>query len=80
MKDLSIYTGPQCHLCDQAKKILLPLLSARGWKLIEKNIQGKAALIDAYGLRIPVVVFPSGREKGWPFTTAQIVTLLDREL
>ena len=26
-------------------------------------------LYEKYGIRIPVVVLPDGREKGWPFTS-----------
>ena len=73
---LIIYTGPNCHLCEQAKAILYPLLSERGLALMEVDIHTDAELQQKYGIRIPVVL-ANGQEKGWPFTAAQIGRLLD---
>ena len=73
---LIIYTGPNCHLCEQAKTILYPLLSERGLTLVEVDIHTDAELQQKYGIRIPVVL-ANGQEKGWPFTAAQIGRLLD---
>ncbi|MCS5582589.1 MAG: glutaredoxin family protein [Pseudomonadales bacterium] len=74
---LTIYTGHNCHLCEQAKAILYPLMTEKGWSLVEVNIQGDESLKEKYGIRIPVVALSSGDEKGWPFTAAQIGRLLD---
>lgn len=76
-KQLIIYTGPRCHLCEQAKGLLYPLLAEKGWRLVEMDISSDAALQAQYGTRIPVVVTADGREKGWPFTAAQIARMLD---
>jgi glutaredoxin len=76
-KRLTIYSGPNCHLCEQAKAILYPLLSEKGWELAEVNIQDSESLKEKYAIRIPVVALPNGDEKGWPFTAAQIGRLLD---
>jgi len=76
VKQLILYTGPQCHLCEQAKAILDPLLARRGWDLIEVSISGNDGLNKSYGLRIPVVAMPNGDEKGWPFTSFQIERML----
>ena len=75
-KQLIIYTGPRCHLCEQAKGLLYPLLEEKGWRLVEIDISSDAALQAQYGTRIPVVVTADGREKGWPFTAAQIARML----
>lgn len=74
---LTIYTGPNCHLCEQAKAILYPLLTEKGWNLVQVNIQDDELLKEKYGIRIPVVALPNGEEKGWPFTAAQIARMLD---
>ena len=74
--ELIIYTGDHCHLCEQAKELLRPLLEQKGVALREVNIVADAALQERYGLRIPVILLPDGREKGWPFTAAQISRLL----
>jgi glutaredoxin len=73
---LIIYTGPNCHLCEQAKALLYPLMSERGLTLVEVDIHTDAELQQKYGIRIPVVL-ANGQEKGWPFTAAQIGRLLD---
>ncbi|MCT2533842.1 glutaredoxin family protein [SAR92 clade bacterium H231] len=73
---LIIYTGPNCHLCEQAKALLYPLMSERGLTLMEVDIHTDAELQQKYGIRIPVVL-ANGQEKGWPFTAAQIGRLLD---
>ncbi len=75
---ITLISGPNCHLCDQAKDILYPLLEAKNIQLEEQNVAENAALFDQYGLRIPVVLFPDGSEKGWPFTAAQISRLIDK--
>ena len=80
MKDLVMYTGDQCHLCDQAKELLMPIIATNGLNLIETNISSSQRLKKLYGHRIPVLVFPSGFEKGWPFTANQIKLLLGQEV
>ena len=75
--EVRLYTGPNCHLCEQAKALLYPLLTQRGLRLVEKNIQQDIGLQEKYAIRIPVVAFANGDEKGWPFTAAQIGRLLD---
>ena len=37
VKRLTIYSGPNCHLCEQAKAILYPVLTEKGWELVEKD-------------------------------------------
>ena len=76
-KRLTVFTGPNCHLCEQAKAILYPLISQEGWELVEVNIQDSEDLGQRYGIHIPVVALPDGREKGWPFTAAQIARMLE---
>ena len=77
VNQLTIYSGPNCHLCAQAKAILYPLLSEKGWQLVEMNIQESESLKERYGIRIPVVALPNGEEKDWPFTAAQIGRMID---
>lgn len=77
MEQVTLYTGPNCHLCEQAKAVLYPLLTERELRLVEVNIQTDAELQEKYGVRIPVVALSNGEEKGWPFTAAQIGRLLN---
>jgi len=76
-KKITLISGPNCHLCDQAKEMLAPLLNAKNIQLNELNVRNDATLFEQYGLRIPVVIFEDGSEKGWPFTAAQIARMIN---
>ena len=76
-KKITLISGPNCHLCDQAKEMLYPLLEANNIQLKELDVKDDFALFEQYGLRIPVVVFADGSEKGWPFTAAQISRMVN---
>jgi len=76
-KKITLISGPNCHLCDQAKEMLYPLLEANNIQLNELNVKDDVALFEQYGLRIQVVVFADGSEKGWPFTAAQISRMVN---
>ncbi|MGB2172355.1 MAG: glutaredoxin family protein [Porticoccaceae bacterium] len=76
-KEITLISGPNCHLCDQAKVMLFPLLEAKNIRLNELNVRDDIALFEQYGLRIPVVIFADGSEKGWPFTAAQIARMIE---
>lgn len=73
---LTLYSGTHCPLCDQAKALLYPVLQEKGWRLHEVNINEDEVLTTKYGIRIPVIVTPDGREKGWPFTAGQVRRLI----
>lgn len=73
---LILYTGPHCGLCDQAKKLIYPVIQELGWRLQEVNIGDSDELREKYAVHIPVIMTPDGREKGWPFTAGQIKRLL----
>lgn len=77
-KLLTLYIGDHCHLCDQAKQLLRPLVEDKGWALIEQNIKNSQDLTQTYAVRIPVVLFQDGTEKGWPFTAAQIERMMEK--
>lgn len=75
---ITLVTGSHCHLCEQAKAVLYPLIEARQIQLTERSIDEDQSLKDRYALRIPVLLLPDGRDKGWPFTAAQIDRMLDQ--
>ena len=62
-KPLLFYTTAGCHLCEHAESILL----AAGVHFSAVDIEEDLALIQRYGIRIPVVADEQGRELGWPF-------------
>ena len=52
---ITLYTRPGCHLCEEAKALIEPLLSESGATLREVNIDDDAELTRRYGTDIPVV-------------------------
>lgn len=73
MLQLLLYTTSGCHLCEEAEDLLKvlgqhPQLKNRfNWKPVE--ISESDALIDQYGIRIPVIQLEADQsEIGWPMT------------
>jgi len=54
-RDVTLYTRPGCHLCDQAKSAIAPLLREFGAVLREVNIDADPALKERYGWDVPVI-------------------------
>ncbi len=54
--EFTVFSRPGCHLCEELIEELLPLLRGRA-ELRVTNIDDDAALGEAYGTRIPVLVF-----------------------
>lgn len=54
-RDLTLYTRPGCHLCDEAKQALAPLLREFGARLHEINIDLDPALSARYTNDVPVI-------------------------
>ena len=52
---VTLYTRPGCHLCEEAKALIAPLLAEFGAALREVNIDADAVLRERYGLDIPVI-------------------------
>jgi len=50
-----LYTRPGCHLCEEAKALIQPLLGEFSATLREVNIDDDAELTRLYGIDIPVV-------------------------
>lgn len=54
-REVTLYTRPGCHLCDEAKAAIAPLLREFGAALREVNIENEAVLEERYGWDIPVI-------------------------
>jgi hypothetical protein len=74
-KTLILYGGSGCHLCDQARALIYPLLPGE-WRLREIDVREDPGLDALYGLRIPVIAVEGGAEKGWPFSAGQVRRLM----
>ncbi len=54
-REVTLYTRPGCHLCDEAKTAIAPLLREFGASLYEVNIDKDEVLEERYGWDIPVI-------------------------
>jgi glutaredoxin len=48
-REVTLYTRPGCHLCEEAKTAVAPLLREFGAVLREVNIENDAVLEERYG-------------------------------
>jgi glutaredoxin len=56
MSVLTVYSKPDCHLCEDAMAALRSLQQELGFDLLERDITADEALHRAYFERVPVVV------------------------
>jgi len=59
--DVTLYTRPGCHLCEEAKAVMAPLLAEFGARLREVNIDDDAGLRERYGCDVPVIFLGARR-------------------
>ena len=75
IKQLTLYSTSNCHLCELAYALLMPL--AVDSKLTVVDIADDEALLAQYGLCIPVLLRNDSKtELNWPFNQADIVEFL----
>ena len=53
--DVTLYTRPGCHLCEEAKAQIAPLLKEFGARLTEINIDEDPELLARYDYDVPVI-------------------------
>ncbi len=54
-RDVTVFSRPGCHLCEEAKAAIAPLLREFGAVLREVNVDEDAGLQERYGFEIPVI-------------------------
>jgi glutaredoxin len=54
-RDVTIYSRPACHLCEEAKEQIAPLLREFGARLTEINIDEDPELCARYDYDVPVI-------------------------
>jgi uncharacterized membrane protein len=57
---ITLYSKPECHLCDDALVMLNRLAPQYGLSIREVNILDDPALVEAYGEKIPVIIAGDG--------------------
>src|SRR5437763_12394978 len=65
-RDVTLYTRPGCHLCDEAKAAIAPLLREFGAALREVNIDADPVLKERYGWDVPVIFIGSKLRRRHP--------------
>ncbi|HEX6208734.1 MAG TPA: glutaredoxin family protein [Actinomycetota bacterium] len=55
MAEVVMYARPGCHLCDEAREVILGLRAELGFDYSEVDVEGDAELEREHGLRVPVV-------------------------
>jgi len=53
--ELTLYSRPGCHLCDDMKAIVTPVARELGWIVKEIDISGQPELESRFGQEIPVL-------------------------
>lgn len=71
-RKITLYTTAGCHLCELAEAVL----DDCGVVFMPVDIADDPQLIERYGVRIPVMALPSGRELGWPFDGSAVTAFL----
>jgi glutaredoxin len=61
LREVTLYKRPGCHLCDEAKSAIAPLLQEFGAELREVDIDADPVLKERYGWDVPVIFI--GRRK-----------------
>jgi glutaredoxin len=59
--EVTLYQRSDCHLCEEAKAAIAPLLREFGATLREIDIEGDETLVQRFGCDIPVIYI--GRKK-----------------
>ena len=55
MATVVLYSRPGCHLCDEARVVIVDVRASVPFAFDEVNIESDDALVRDYGIRIPVV-------------------------
>jgi hypothetical protein len=74
---LLFYSTLGCHLCEEAETLLDVLKTQRNVTVEAIDISTSAALVERYGIRIPVVKNQAtGEELDWPFGYDELLSLI----
>ena len=79
---LTIYSKPGCHLCDEMKSTVRRVLSTRPAEhtisVEDIDISGDPALLDRYGLEIPVLMIDGRKAAKYRVSEQELTQMLDR--
>jgi glutaredoxin len=55
VREITLYSRPGCHLCDEARTVLERIRAELPFTLVERDIETDDVLFKAYLERIPVI-------------------------
>lgn len=73
---VEFFTRSGCHLCDEARTVLLKERERTPFELDEIDIETDPSLVREYGLRIPVVVIDGEEAFEYTVDTAELAARL----
>jgi len=77
VKIFRLYGTSACHLCETAADMLTArIATGQAVDFEEVDISESEILFERYGVRIPVLQHPDGRELNWPFSSSQLQVFL----
>lgn len=69
METFKLYGTSACHLCEIAQAMITTHTEANDdLDVMEVDVSDSDTLFERYGVRVPVLQHPDGRELDWPFT------------
>jgi len=75
--ELVLYTRAGCHLCDEAKGTLAPVLQEFGVALKEVDVDSDSALAARYGDQVPVLMLDGRKLAKYHIDVAQVRRALE---
>jgi glutaredoxin len=76
--NVTLYTRPGCHLCEEAKAEMLAARCSDEYVLEEVNIETDPVLEEQYGWEIPVIVINGVKAFKYRLTAAEFKRKLRR--
>lgn len=76
--EVVLYSRPGCHLCDDARDVLLAERRRAPFDLVEIDIEGDERLLREYGVRIPVVLVDGVEAFEYAVDGSELASLLGR--
>ena len=80
MTNLTIYSRPGCHLCDEMKAVVRRVSASVPVSLEEIDISGHAELERLYGLEIPVLLADGKKVAKYRIGEAELLRILKGRL
>ena len=74
MKEILLITGKDCHLCSEARSLILSI-QTDNFEFREVDIYSKRAYVDKYWDKIPVILKQES-ELLWPFNIEDLKKFL----